>query len=397
MKDKEALLKFEKEMVQTLKAGLPRLGLVPTDEELRRFENQDVSLTSDQESELNKRRDGFTETMKEKFRLARAQTALPVHANAVLALNRKAPLEGFSAKTQAEIQRLKDALVDKLRHEVKIPEGGFRYHDSKEVDKVLSANQIEALADEVLETWEQASPPTNLRKIAGLEEIALLEGSFGPDFEGRIEFLADFNTYAIFCPKLTGSPSSVRARFSVAHELAHYYIPSHRAVLRKGIAHNTRAGGWHTDAFEHQADVFAAALLVPSVALQARIRGSAGLTLRKVLDFAQKCQASAQATAFRYVECMADQVLAVVSEDGRMRYYFASDSAKKSGLRLRSKAIVPEGPTTKAATSSKQQITYGEQLLRAWFPQERSRSLKLWEEAVPLRGTNLVLTLLTCR
>jgi Zn-dependent peptidase ImmA (M78 family) len=54
-------------------------------------------------------------------------------------------------------------------------------------------------------------------------------------------------------------------RFSVAHELGHYFLPGHsEALFPDGDGwHESRSGFISDDRYERQADLFAAALLMP--------------------------------------------------------------------------------------------------------------------------------------
>src|SRR3972149_5886641 len=61
----------------------------------------------------------------------------------------------------------------------------------------------------------------------------------------------------------TNIPSRGFQRFSIAHELGHYFIEGHpEALLTSGI-HQSRADFVSDDPFEQEADIFAAALLMP--------------------------------------------------------------------------------------------------------------------------------------
>ncbi|MDX8451014.1 ImmA/IrrE family metallo-endopeptidase [Mesorhizobium captivum] len=61
----------------------------------------------------------------------------------------------------------------------------------------------------------------------------------------------------------TNIPSRGFQRFSISHELGHYFIEGHpEALLTTGV-HQSRAGFVSGDPFEQEADHFAAALLMP--------------------------------------------------------------------------------------------------------------------------------------
>ena len=397
MKEFKSDKKFEREFVGILKAAAFEYPPLPTDEEIREMENQAVPLRPEQLAEMRDRCAQAVRTFKRETAESRNRlSAVPIQAEALFALNRKIPEESYSNATKEEIKRLRVDFITKCKSEIIVPKGGFQYQPDAEPPTILRPKEVEALADEVLETWEITKPPVNLIEIAKQENIAMLEGNFGPDFVGRIEFLREVNAYALFYPRLKADLFSVRVRFSIAHELAHYYIPSHRDLLRHGMFHNSVPRIDKINPLERQANAFAATLLVPTVALKARIHRNEGrLNLRQILDFSKKCEASAQTTAFRYVEFVDYPIMAVVTEAGRVTHCFSSPAAKKLGFRLHPKALVPIGPTKDLATSTSAKVLYQTQPLRAWLPDKRRSSLKLWEEAVRLGNTNRILTLLS--
>lgn len=102
-------------------------------------------------------------------------------------------------------------------------------------------------------------------------------------------------------------------RFSIAHELGHYFLEGHpEAVLRHGV-HESRAGFVTKDRYEREADTFAAALLMPEDLFKAEMRKQAeGLGAIEAL--ASVAETSITATAFRYAELAPEAVAVVISE-----------------------------------------------------------------------------------
>lgn len=253
--------------------------------------------------------------------------------------------------------------------------------------------QIEALADEVVAAFDLSTVPVDLERIAREENIELAEGEFGEDFHGRIEFLAVVETFVIYHPSIAGKQYQPRVRFSVAHELGHYYIPHHRELLLRGASHYSLEGFYHKNAVEHQADVFAAALLIPTTVLKTRMGRRGFLNLSQILTLSNDCQASAQATAFRYTRFTGEPHLAVVSENGKVLYSFSSAEARLFGFGgLRDKRAPDGSPTLKAMTSNGivEDKTEGD----CWFP-DRGCNAELWEEATRLGNSSRVITLLS--
>jgi hypothetical protein len=115
---------------------------------------------------------------------------------------------------------------------------------------------LERLADQVLQVFDLHSVPISLGRIIDSEGIIVGEGDFGPDFYGRLEYHPARRVFLLFHPIQTKWNSFV-VRFSIAHELGHYYIPEHRAVLLSGESHNSVSTGYSDSSIEREADQFA--------------------------------------------------------------------------------------------------------------------------------------------
>ena len=253
--------------------------------------------------------------------------------------------------------------------------------------------QIERLADEVIAAFGQSNPPVDLERIVREEGIELAEGAFDDDFHGRIEYLPEVGSFVIYHPSIDDNQYPSRVRFSLAHELGHYYIPAHREMLMKGCAHNSMEGFNHKDLIERQADAFAAALLIPSAVLKQRMGRRGFLSLSQILALAEDCKASIQATAFRYTKFTKEPHLAFVSERETVLYCFSSEEARAIGYgNLRNQNVSANSATARARGSF--QIEEGKIDSESWFP-DRDNHAELWEESMRLGTSNRVLTLLS--
>jgi len=256
----------------------------------------------------------------------------------------------------------------------------------------LTDVQIERLADEVISAFN-LSTPIDLERIAREENIQLIEGDYGDDFHGRIEYLSEIAAFAIYHPRYGSGQYFARVRFSISHEFGHYYIPYHREHLIGGKSHNSLEEFRHKSIVERQADTFAAALLVPTRLLKAAIGQRGFLSLSQILRLADDCKASAQATAFRYTRFTTEPHLALISENGKVLYAFASEEARAWGFAgLRDFTIPDQSPSMRATNTSG--LMEGKTDTSAWFP-GRGKSAELWEEAVQLGKSDRVLTLLS--
>lgn len=123
--------------------------------------------------------------------------------------------------------------------------------------------------------------------------------------------------------------------------------------------------------------------------------GSRGfLDLNGILKLADDCQASAQATAFRYVRLAGEPCLAAVSRNAKILYAFSSDDAEQRGFKWLGNKDVPDESQAKLCAAQESIVFAGHSHTADWFS-ERRAGAKLWEESVMLGGSGYVLTFLT--
>jgi len=162
-------------------------------------------------------------------------------------------------------------------------------------------------------------------------------------------------------------------RFSVAHELGHYFLEGHVDHVLKDGFHESRAGFVTADPYELEADSFAAGLLMPSGAFKRAIgRRDPGLGV--ISELADDCRTSLTATAIRYAELTGDAVAVVVSTRGIIDYCILSEAMKTlPGLAfIRKGTDVPSGTATAAFASVPEKVSAGaavdeETLVRFWL------------------------------
>lgn len=114
-------------------------------------------------------------------------------------------------------------------------------------------------------------------------------------------------------------------RFSIAHELGHYFLAGHpEHVFSEGkVLHESRAGFGSRDQIELEADHFAAGLLMPSHLFKFEAgKYSNGFTAIEKL--AECCQTSLTSSAIRYAELTDAAVAIVISTGLSVDYCFAS-------------------------------------------------------------------------
>ena len=139
------------------------------------------------------------------------------------------------------------------------------------------AELAEAVADE-----HCPSGRVEPEAIARAKRIRASFGQYGEAFDGMLEHKAE--RFHIFCNLArVDRPDAPRARFTLAHELGHYYLDEHRNALSAGrtAAHRSQCEYESPNLAEQEADHFAANLLMPQARFLAKAervsRGMSGI------------------------------------------------------------------------------------------------------------------------
>lgn len=188
-------------------------------------------------------------------------------------------------------------------------------------------------------------------------------------------------------------------RFSVGHELGHYFLPGHvDAVINIDGIHESRAGFASKDRYEMEADGFAAGLLMPRHLFFPALQ-RAGDGLAAIESLAGLCKTSLHATAIRYTQCTRDPMAIVVSVGNRIDHCFMSDALKNLGGIdwLRKREAVPRGTPTFAFNQDSENVRRTVRIeetsnLQEWFGGRRS--LEISEDVIGLGGYGKTLTVL---
>lgn len=257
----------------------------------------------------------------------------------------------------------------------------------------MKEHEIEKLAEEVLQAYGQKAVPVDLAGIAAAERIELCPGDYGDDFHGRIEYLPRHGTFALFHQRLPDRFPG-RVRFTIGHELGHYFIEEHREILMRGIAHYSEESFTAKNPIEKEADQFASALLIPRKAVEAAMKAHGFLTLDGIFNLAIRCQSSARAAALRYIALASEPCVVIVSKDGKVLYSRSSEDAEVRGFGGLGQKTVPAGSPTSMAAVTVGKTIGAETSTTAWFS-PRYRSSDLWEDAQQLGQSSTVLTLLS--
>ena len=137
-------------------------------------------------------------------------------------------------------------------------------------------------------------------------------------------------------------------RFTVAHELGHYFLPGHPEKLfpQGNGLHQSRSGFISHEPLERQADSFASALLMPDMLFRKAVDG-AGSGFAAIEKLAKACKTSITSTAIRYAQFTDEAVAVIVSSGRHIDYCFMSDRIRD----LRGIIWIKKGDSLPAGTT----------------------------------------------
>ena len=257
---------------------------------------------------------------------------------------------------------------------------------------------LERQAEQLLKDESLLELPVDLEALAQTCQIFIREmDSAEEGVSGML--LRHGGTFGILYS--TRIPNLGFQRFSIAHELGHYFIDGHLDQIPfDGNMHSSRADFVSSDRYEREADHFAACLLMPTALVRGIIdKAPAGLCGVEAVQ--KRANASLTAAAIRYVGLTDAAAAIIVSSNSKVNYCFMSEALRElKGIDwLRKGLPVPSDTLTesilhKPEEERREARAEGESDIRTWLGGQRS--VEAWEEVIGLGSYGRVLTVITC-
>ena len=190
--------------------------------------------------------------------------------------------------------------------------------------------------------WSGAIPLKELCYDVGIIEFQDLEID---GFEGAL--MTNPGKTEGFILVKAGTPSP-RWRFTAAHELGHFLLPSHkgnRQCTKEDLRESRRDTVYHRQ--ETEANRFAAGLLMPKPSFSRSMDRLGDADVSHIITLAKCFETSLEATANRYIELTDDNCAVVFSKDGVIRYVRPSKEFPR--LSARRGESLPSGCSTLSA------------------------------------------------
>lgn len=183
---------------------------------------------------------------------------------------------------------------------------------------------IKKLAESIALSFNEKITP--LEKILREEELEIFYDDYDKGTFDGMTIFDEGNFYIHINTANNNKSNNGRGRFTLAHELGHYIIDSHRLGLMSGLLepHPSKTNQKQFYEIEREADYFASCLLMPEEKFRKDI-------FKKKFDFnlinwlSKEYNVSITACAFRFAQIGSHPILIVYGENGNIRWTFPSD------------------------------------------------------------------------
>lgn len=259
--------------------------------------------------------------------------------------------------------------------------------------------EITELAEAVADTYSsgsRVSPAVILKE----KRIPLSVGNYGEAFDGLLECVA--GQFFVHCNlDRDNSPESPRGRFTLGHELGHFFIDEHRNSLASGKVkpHGSFVDKAVSDLeVEREANLFASYLLMPATRF-ARSVNRLPVGLGAVEKVAQVFDVSLTCAAIRFVSQDVFPCAIIKWSDEGFAWKWCSKTFWELGFRksIEDFGKIPEDSATGECHLKAVPKSHSTSTASFWFPWISpgiSKDLLLREEAISL-GRFGVLTILS--
>jgi Zn-dependent peptidase ImmA (M78 family) len=213
-------------------------------------------------------------------------------------------------------------------------------------------DELAALAEAVSREYCPTAP-FDPAPVLDSNKITISHGHYRSAFDGMIEHRD--RRFHIYCNlDRVSSADSPRARFTVGHELGHYFIDEHRNALSSGAApaHGSQSEFESKLSVEREADHFASHLLMPSTEFD-QMAGRQKVGLAGILAIAKHFETSVTSTAIRYVQTEIVPCVVIKWSPTDFQWKWISTEPFRARLRSVTKSLssLPEDCPTRIALS----------------------------------------------
>jgi Zn-dependent peptidase ImmA (M78 family) len=180
-----------------------------------------------------------------------------------------------------------------------------------------------AIVGEILRQNPNMPLPVPLEAIAALGGIKDIQELTTEGFEGMLLTNPE-KSEGVIAVKANGNPQ--RRRFTLGHELGHYFLPWHRQTSFSCTAESIKEAASDSKAargveMEAEANAFASEILMPTSIFKKKLRAFGDPDIEQVVRLSEAFDTSIEATARRYLNLSDYPVAFVFSHHSNIRYW----------------------------------------------------------------------------
>ncbi len=192
--------------------------------------------------------------------------------------------------------------------------------------------QISKLAEYIANEFSDRNL-TLLNEVADLEDVHVHFDNYEDAFDGLLLYDTKSSDFHIHINVDNGNmQNSKRGRFTLAHELGHFFLDEHRLGLKYGLLepHASFYNINQKSLIEQEADYFASCLLMPrdkfrNYSVECRkLTGNRKFSFDTLLGLSESFQTSVLSTLIRFGEVGTHEIFAVISKDNIAKWFVKS-------------------------------------------------------------------------
>lgn len=210
---------------------------------------------------------------------------------------------------------------------------------------IQKKNKIEDFTSFISESCSEGFV-TNLETLTSIEGIPVHFDHYENHFDGILLF--DSQRFHIHLNIDRGNHRKTpRGRFTLAHELGHFFIDEHRKGLMSGkfTPHPSFISLANDNLVEMEADYFASCLLMPKAKIRETSSGK-NFSFESIYYISELFQTSILATLIRFAEVGTHEIFVVVSKNNTVKWFLKSKDFPPYPFRFKVGGKLP--PTTVA-------------------------------------------------
>ncbi len=221
---------------------------------------------------------------------------------------------------------------------------------------------------------------------------------YGRYFDGILQY-KNGCFHMFFNTKRIQNIYSAKGRFTVAHELGHYYIEEHRIALKRNLApsHPSFIDFSSDIQVELEADFFASSLLIPKTRLLKDIR-KWHFSMALINELKDKYNVSLTAMLLKYISIGNHPIMIVASENAKIKWFKYSDDFPFTYINATAYFKVPALTVAgdifykNSIVDNSDEIVYAEDWFSIWKNEDKGR--EFYEHCIYSAKNKFVLSII---